>query len=199
MPIFNKNNLQSDFSSLSVTLFIQVGNYLSFSLVICLFFHISPGPGTNVLQFIQTSNYMWCALLSAYISFHRKLGISWKSECCTRVNTISRKYITTHDHCVTFMVISANRFLLSCSTVNHDALPSLLWDQIFTNVILMKSDSCTLVSMTVGGTRSSQWTHNGHWGEHVIPEHFWTSFLGSVEELAAAVGVFPVQSFTMYL
>lgn len=45
MPIFNKNNLQSDFSSLSVTLFIQVGNYLSFSLVICLFFTFHQGQG----------------------------------------------------------------------------------------------------------------------------------------------------------
>lgn len=48
------------------------------------------------------------------------------------------------------MVIGANNFHLSCSAVNHDGLPSLLWRQIFTNVDLMKSDSCTL-SMTGGG------------------------------------------------
>lgn len=147
------------------------------------FFYISPGPGTNVHQFIQTSNYMWCVLLSAYFSFHCKLGISWKSQCCTRVNTISRIYITTHDHCVTFMVISANRFLLSCSTVNHDGLPSLLWGQIFTNVILMKSDSCTLVSMTVGGGTGH---HNGltmDWGELVIQDYFEPPFWGVLSNL----------------
>lgn len=196
MLIFNLKKTFRVSSTLCLWLCSYKWAIISHSLWVFAFSYISLGPGTNVHQFIQTSNYMWCVLLSAYFSFHRKLGISWKSERCTRVNTISRIYITTHDHCVTFMVISANRFLLSCSTVNHDGLPSLLWGQIFTNVILMKSDSCTLVSMT----RSSQWTHNGHWGELVIPEYlFWTSFLGSAWELAAAVGVFPVQSFTMYL
>lgn len=49
------------------------------------------------------------------------------------------------------MVISANNFQLSCSAVNHDGLPSLLWRQIFTNVDLMKSNSCTLSMMEEGG------------------------------------------------
>lgn len=45
MLIFNKNYLQSEFSSLSVNVFIQVGNYLSFSLAICISFTFNQGQG----------------------------------------------------------------------------------------------------------------------------------------------------------
>lgn len=145
MLIFNKNSLQSKFSSLSVTLFIQVGNYLSFSLAICIFFTFRQGQGpmyTSLLKRLTICD-VYCSLPISHFTVNWESAgkVSVAQEWTLSVGYI--QYITTHDHCVTFMVISANRFLL-CSSVNHDSLPSLLWGQIFTNVILMKSDSCTL-------------------------------------------------------
>lgn len=65
MLIFNKNNLQSEFSSFSVTLFIQVGNYLSFPLAICVFFftfHQGQGPMYTSLFKHLTICDVYCSL-----------------------------------------------------------------------------------------------------------------------------------------
>lgn len=114
------------------------------------FFHVLQWSRTTVHQFIQPP--VWdvhcCRPGSRSAVVPIPLQTGNRLEFCTRASAISPVRINKNNcsltltRCVTFMVISANRSQLCCSAVNHDGLRSFLWRQIFTNVIIMKSDSC---------------------------------------------------------
>lgn len=120
-------------------------------------------------QFIQTPVWdVHCCRpesRSAVVPVPRQTGN--RLGFCTRASAISPVHINKNNcsltltRCVTFMVISANRSQLCCSAVNHDGLRSFLWRQIFTNVIIMRSDSCIVASVTRRPPCLKKWTQNG--------------------------------------